>query len=146
MEKRLNGDCIEVFGCSTNDGYPRYSVNGVLDFGHRHSYRQHFGEIPKEMVVMHSCDNRSCVNINHLSLGTIQDNIKDRDLKGRTAKGEKNGRSKLSEKDVLSILKSTDSSWKLSKSLNVDPKVIRDIRGGKTWRYLTNIIQPPINA
>jgi hypothetical protein len=66
---------------------------------HRISWMIHSGEIPEGLYVCHRCDNRKCVNPNHLFLGTCTDNIKDRDIKGRAvyARGEKNGMSTCPE-------------------------------------------------
>lgn len=54
----------------------------------------HHGDIPKELIVCHKCDNKLCVNPSHLFLGTTQDNVAGRVSKGRTASGEANGISK----------------------------------------------------
>src|SRR3990167_4590258 len=58
---------------------------------HRVSWEIHFGKIPKDMNVLHKCDNPSCVNPNHLWLGTQADNMLDKVLKGRQAKGLSHG-------------------------------------------------------
>ena len=52
---------------------------------------------------MHTCDNKLCVNPNHLRLGTIADNNQDMTNKRRHAFGRKNGRSKIKLDDVLEI-------------------------------------------
>lgn len=135
-----SGDCIEVVSHKTHDGYPRYCRNGVTDFAHRHSYRKHHGDIPSDKCVRHTCDNRRCINPNHLILGTWQENIRDRDRRKRTAIGEKNGRSKLLEGQVLEILNDDKTpKMHLAERFNVDPKVIRDIKNGVTWTHVTGL-------
>ena len=64
-------------------GYGRIRIDGVKQLAHRVSWIMHFGGIPKNMHVLHTCDNPSCVNPEHLFIGTHQDNMKDRDKKGR---------------------------------------------------------------
>jgi len=54
---------------------------------HRYVYTQKHGEIPKGLVIMHSCDEPSCINLDHLSMGTVAENVADRDRKGRRRNG-----------------------------------------------------------
>ena len=69
--------CWLWIGGKTKDGYGTCS-NG---YAHRQSWKIHYGDIPRGLLVLHTCDIRNCVNPNHLWLGTILDNIKDRDNK-----------------------------------------------------------------
>jgi len=59
---------------------------------HRMSYILAHGEIPAGKDVLHRCDNPPCVNPDHLWLGTIADNMKDKVAKGRQAKGVEHAR------------------------------------------------------
>jgi len=101
-------------------------------------------EIPEKMCICHHCDNRLCVNPEHLFLGTKKDNAKDRKNKGRNGniKGEKNGRAKLTEKDVWDILNEYYKSpykvfkYDIAKKYNVQGPAICKITTGMTWKYI----------
>ena len=72
---------------------------------HRVSYRLFKGLIPKEKHILHSCDNPPCVRPDHLRIGTPQDNVDDRENRGRSrhASGEKHGRAKLTWREIKEI-------------------------------------------
>jgi hypothetical protein len=71
--------CWLWLGRKQPNGYGIYKSK----YSHRFSYEIFKGEIPKGLVVMHSCDNRICCNPDHLSVGTYRDNIMDAVKKGR---------------------------------------------------------------
>ncbi len=62
---------------SIRDGTRRY------ERAHRASWRLHRGEIPESLQVCHACDTPSCVNPDHLFLGTARENTLDMVRKGR---------------------------------------------------------------
>lgn len=64
-------------------GYGRFRFNGKSLLAHRMAWLLMNGEIPDGMVVMHSCDNPSCCNLKHLSLGTQKENVEDMAMKKR---------------------------------------------------------------
>jgi len=77
------GECLVWTGGRTTAGYARLSVAGKPQYVHRLVWAQHHGPIPDGLVIMHTCDNPPCVNIDHLRMGTDADNAADRDAKGR---------------------------------------------------------------
>lgn len=77
------GDCMVWQGAKTPDGYPRAMVRGNSNARlHREVFRLHNGYTPD--VVRHTCDNPLCINPDHLIDGSVQDNIDDRNRRGRT--------------------------------------------------------------
>jgi hypothetical protein len=93
------------------------------------------GPVPPGMVVRHTCDNRACINVYHLVLGTHADNVADRVARGRSASGEGNGRSKLTSQQVAAVLLDVKTSAVvMAKRLGVDPSLIRQIRKGSIWK------------
>ena len=110
---------------------------------HRISYELYIGEIPKGLYVCHSCDIPSCVNPNHLFLGTQSDNNKDMKSKNRGNYdiGSQCHNAKLNEEKVLSILedlKNGISCKKLGLKHRISYVQISMIKSGKAWKHVTN--------
>ena len=139
--KVVENGCWECISHSVDtNGYPVATVNHLQDRIYRHVFRRFKGSIPDGYVIRHTCDNRLCINPGHLLIGTQKDNVSYRFKRDRSAKGEDNGRSKLTESEVVAILKDTVTpKMKLAKKYNVDAKVIRDIKNGITWKSVTGL-------
>ena len=90
IQRGAPDECWPWLGGRTKEGYGRFKLAGALYCPHRLIYRLVHGVIPRipthyhGRVVLNSCDNPSCCNPNHLTLGTQQDNAKDMGRKGRT--------------------------------------------------------------
>lgn len=97
-------NCWHWVGQKDARGYGIFGHKGRKLLAHRVSFEMASGVVP-DGVVMHKCDNPSCVNPDHLKLGTLRENIQDCVLKGRNAnKGGLNGsKAKLSDEDVNAI-------------------------------------------
>jgi hypothetical protein len=77
------GDCLNWTGCKTHNGYGQLTFRQTRVRAHRAAYEEFIGPIPKGALIMHTCDNRSCVNPEHLRPGTPKDNTHDMLIKGR---------------------------------------------------------------
>jgi hypothetical protein len=133
------GSCFEWQAAITPDGYGAYKINGRMHRVHRLVWEALNGPIPEGMCVLHHCDNPPCVNPRHLFLGTRQDNMADRDAKGRSARGETNGRARLSGSDVASIRAAANagvSPKRLAEFWGLNRTYVQDIIAGRTWAHV----------
>lgn len=119
-----------------NNSYGCFRIKRKTKLAHRVSWEIANGKIPKGMNVLHSCDTPSCINPDHLFLGTQQENIADMKKKNRCANGEKLPQSKLTTEDIKAIRISNLSGRELSKLFNVSEGNISMIRSKKSWAWL----------
>jgi len=120
-------------------GYGCFKLNGKSNVAHRISYEIHVGKIQDKMVICHKCDNPCCVNPDHLFMGTQKQNLLDRDIKGRSIIGEKNGRCILNEKDIpiiKSLLLEKVDQRDIAKQFGVAQTTISSIKLNKSWSHL----------
>lgn len=138
-EDCILGPCISL---QTN-GYSRIydpSIKKTVR-GHRYEWSKVNGPIPKGTVIKHSCDNRGCVNLNHLELGTQSDNLKEMYERGRQGKrnfpkGEKHHSTKLTQEQVNEIRSMEYYKGfysQMAVKYGVTRPTIRNIYTGYTW-------------
>lgn len=102
---------------------------------HRYAFEVHVGPIPQGLYVCHTCDNRRCINPEHLFLGTHQDNMDDRERKGRNkvpvnATGSKAHRAKLTEAQVAEIRAASGPSRLIAAKYGISDGHTRALRRG----------------
>ena len=134
-------DCWLWLG-GTCRGYGVFSVRHISRYAHRTSYVIHRPqEDIRGLVVRHSCDNPSCVNPAHLSVGTQLDNMADRGAKGRTARGQLSGVAKLTDslvreaRELYRIGGFTQAE--LAMRCGVSASTMQAVLNGTTWRHVT---------
>lgn len=150
-------NCWYWQGAKDTAGYGSFSVGGINYTSNRFAYFLYHNADPKIMHVLHKCDNKTCVNPNHLFLGTNYDNVLDKMAKGRQGRpigalsgasthpekilrGSKIGTSKLIESDIIIIrtkyLNGNISTYALAKEYNMTQSNMWAIVNKKIWKHI----------
>jgi hypothetical protein len=122
--------CHEWTAGLHRDGYGKFSDYGITIPSHRMAYRLFVGEIPDKLCILHSCDNRKCVNPAHLSLGTLKNNIEDMDNKKRRGSNSSLTYSNVAE--IKKMLSDRYSQQYIADKFKVSQTTISRIKLNKT--------------
>ena len=142
---KIEGGCWLWCGGKHRLGYGLFKFNGKTRTTHRISWELHRGPIPSGLCVLHKCDVPACVNPEHLFLGTVDDNNKDKSTKGRCATnihtyGELHWGARLTTKEVQEIRQLYSSGGITQKSLGirfgVGQAAIWQIVNRKRWKHI----------
>lgn len=132
-------DCWEWQASFRGKGYGSFTLQGKSEQAHRIAYDITYGDLRPELSVLHTCDNPHCVNPIHLKMGTNQDNVDDREQKGRNnpPRGEANGFHKLTrmQVDEIRIRYITENipQHKLAREYGVSQAAISKIVRNELW-------------
>lgn len=135
-------ECVEWPRGIGSTGYGKLCFQYRDYNAHRVSYMIHRGDIPDSMMVLHDpeiCNNRRCVNPDHLRLGTPAENQHDRRVAGTDIRGERVAGAKLEADDVIEIRKLRKSGvteMELAERYGVHRTSINLIINRKTWAHL----------
>jgi len=129
--------CIPWLGTRTNKGYGLLQVSGrdsKKTVAHRISWVLSRGDLPPEVLVLHRCDNPSCVNVDHLFLGSPKQNTEDMISKGRHFWRDRLPWQKLDGIDgakIRELRRSGFTQQKIADLLGVSRPLISMIESGK---------------
>jgi len=138
IDKKGEDDCWNWIRGRFSSGYGQFSANTYegrkVMRSHRFVYEITYGKILGGMQINHKCDNKLCCNPKHLYIGTQQDNVDDREYRGRS------GKSKLTTNDVLKI-RQLHKSGKFNQRMIADmfkvhPSQISLIISHKNWSWV----------
>lgn len=142
--------CWIWMGSLSNAGYGFFKDQVKLGSAHRASYRMFRGEIPENLMVLHTCDVKCCVNPNHLYLGDGAQNSKDAIERGQKPTGDKHWRRKLpdrqrgndaphrtlTEDQVREIRASGNSQSAMARQYGVSVQQIHRIVHRQSWQHI----------
>lgn len=139
----------------TAAGYGRFRLGRAsegMTQAHRWSLQEYLGrDLGPGLWALHHCDNPACVNPAHLYEGTVLDNERDKDARGRRKlpytppekirRGEASNKAKLTEEQVRyikSLAWETECSRAdLSRRFGVTKSIITRILAGRIWRHVS---------
>lgn len=128
---QMGGRADKRYGYFTDGRWTYYT--------HRFAYSLLVGPIPNGGHVLHSCDAPLCCNPAHLYLGTHKENMGDMYEKGRgrKARGEASGKSKLTANQALAIYRDPRPYHEIAAEHDVGITCVGNIKRGETWGHLT---------
>jgi hypothetical protein len=141
VNKNGPGGCWLWTACTNERGYGMTVFEGRKNIrAHRMAYELVKGPIPEGMFCLHKCDVRRCVNPDHIFFGLYKENAADAKSKGRHTYGERNTRSRLTEKQVLEIRQRYPGGGKsyrqLAAEYGVAEATLYHAATGRTWKHL----------
>jgi len=131
--------CWEWTASKNEHGYGRVHRGGVFFKAHRESLRMFGVMVPHEQLVLHECDNPSCVNPSHLTLGSQLDNMKSCRERGRSNRGERNGMAYLTEDQVREIRRrfsGGDGQASIAASMGLGRSAVLKVCKNVRWRHV----------
>jgi hypothetical protein len=152
--------CWEYTGVIVPNGYGRFRLNGRNVYAHRAAYEIANGQIPVGMYVCHHCDNKPCINPDHLFIGSPRDNFQDAYVKGRITsrwgehrgidperqpRGERHGCARLTEaqaQEILDRATAGEPQRQLAAEFGVSFQLVSLIALRKRWAHLVPRLAP----
>lgn len=147
--EKLEAGCWLYPRANRRHGYGEhqfYADGGALKYrAHRLAWMLTHGPVPAGKVVRHICDTPLCCNPAHLKLGTQAQNDRERDARGRTARGTHHGMAKLTPEAVMEIRRRVaagETRAAVGTAFGVSRSTVGRVAQGKKWTHLPIIPTP----
>lgn len=139
VDKTTNSNgCWEWQGTIEKTGYGHVEYKGKTWKTHRMAWLLTYEKVPVNCI-LHACDNRKCVNPNHLREGTHKENSQDMVKRKRSLFGEKQNSAKITDeivKSVRQMLANGKTQKEVTEILNLSFNIVHGIKSGRTWKHV----------
>lgn len=139
---RKSDSCWEWIGQLNHAGYGMFRKGNKLARAHRISFSMS-NQLSDSDIILHSCNNRKCVNPKHLRIGSQKENFHDSILAGTAPICENNGQSKLTKEEVSKIkemyIPRKFGCVKISRFFNISRRQVSRILSGEAWRFVNYV-------
>lgn len=132
-ETTKQGDCLIWTKAKGANGYGYIRNDRKIIAVHKAVAEIKYGQIPNGHVVMHSCDNRACINPDHLLIGTQKDNLHDMWAKNRAHNGVLSPEQIKNIKERFQPRHPQNGARALAREFGVTHQAISKVVRGKSW-------------
>lgn len=148
FERRADDECWPWTAGTNGAGYGMLwsPEAGRKVLAHRYSYEMRYGPLNADDLVLHSCDNRSCVNPAHLRAGSYKENVSDMDSRGRRVsnarKGETNCNARMTADAVTRLRQryiAGDPLADLVRDFGCSENALADYTTGRSWKHVLGV-------
>ena len=129
--RKSKSGCWNWFGATDTNGYGVITAHPTVKRASRASYEHFKGPIPEGMIIRHTCDNKKCINPEHLILGSKRDNMLD-----AMERGQFRPTSSFTAKDILAIRSDPRTQTAIAQAYGVTQSTISRIMNGRRWPKL----------
>lgn len=132
--------CWLWMGYISANGYGSFTTStDTPEWAHRAAWRLTHGSVPEGIWVLHKCDNRACVNPDHLFLGTNSDNVADMVAKGRNLRGERQNGATITDamaRTILDLAARGESRKEIARRYGISYANVCNVVAGRTFAHL----------